>query len=258
MDSSKPSIADAIARRSRNFGEKTESTPIMNTRLLQSSLKNRTLAFTLIELLTVTAIIAVLSAAIFPGVKASMRNAQMNAAMQNARQVAMSLRNYAGDFEGAFPPAFNPETEEEFSNSNQVFRGLFPDYVDSERVFAVTGSAWGPLADGRMDEESEVLEPGENHWAYIAGLTNTSRSDWPLLVDGTNGSGGYSSVQTEKGGLWEGSKGIVVRVGGSAETVRLKGDDGDRYLPRYGYPEENALELEAYMGDRPKLLDPAE
>ena len=107
-------------------------------------------AFTLIELLTVTAIIAVLSAAIFPGVKASMRNAQMNAAMQNARQVAMALRNYAGDFEGMFPGVIDSETEGEFSNSNEVFRTLFIDYIDSERVFAVAGSAWGPQADGRI------------------------------------------------------------------------------------------------------------
>jgi prepilin-type N-terminal cleavage/methylation domain-containing protein len=230
----------------------------MNIRPLPSVPIRRTRAFTLIELLTVTAIIAVLSAAIFPGVKASMRNAQMNAAMQNARQVSIALINYANDFEGAFPGIADPDSGEEASNSNEAFRRLIPEYADSERVFAVAGSAWGPLADGRIDDESEQLEPGENHWAYIAGLTNTSRSDWPLLVDGTNGQGGYGSLKTEKGGLWEGSKAVVVRVGGSAELVRLKGDPDDRYLPRYGYPEENALELGAYMGDGPQLLDPAE
>lgn len=230
----------------------------MKNRLIPSARNRRTRAFTLIELLTVTAIIAVLSAAIFPGVKASMRNAQMNAAMQNARQISVSLRNYAADFEGMFPAAFDLKTEEEYSNSNEVFRNLFPQYIDTERVFAVAGSAWGGRADGRIDDENEILEPGENHWAYIAGLTDTSRSDWPLLVDGSNGEGGYGSVKTEKGGLWEGGKAIVVRVGGSAETVRLEGDDGDRYLPRYGYPEDNALDLEAYMGDGPKFLDPAE
>lgn len=215
-------------------------------------------AFTLIELLTVTAIIAVLSAAIFPGVRASMRNAQMNAAMQNARQIANGLLNYANDYEGLFPGSFDPETDEEYSNSNEVFRQIIPEYIDTERVFAVAGSAWGPLADGRIEEDNEQLEPGENHWAYIAGLTNTSRSDWPLIVDGTDGNGTYGRLQTEKGGLWEGNKAIVIRVGGSAETVRLRGDEDARYLPRYGYPEENALEIEAYMGDGPKLLDPAE
>jgi prepilin-type N-terminal cleavage/methylation domain-containing protein len=230
----------------------------MKLRPIVSAPKDLTRAFTLIELLTVTAIIAVLSAAIFPGVKASMRNAQMNAAMQNARQISIALINYAADFEGTFPGVADPDSGDEASNSNDVFRRLFPGYIDAERVFAVAGSAWGPLADGRIDEQSEVLEPGENHWAYIAGLTNTSRSDWPLLVDGTNGEGGYGSLKTEKGGLWEGSKAIVVRVGGSAELVRLKGDPDDRYLPRYGYPEENALAIEAYMGDGPTFLDPAE
>ncbi|MCB1202865.1 MAG: type II secretion system protein [Verrucomicrobiae bacterium] len=220
--------------------------------------RSSTSAFTLIELLTVTAIIAVLSAAIFPGVRASMRNAQMNAAMQNARQIANGLLNYANDYEGLFPGSFDPETDEEYSTSNEAFRLLIPEYIDTERVFAVAGSAWGPLADGRIEEESERLEPGENHWAYIAGLTNTSRSDWPLIVDGTDGNGTYARLQTEKGGLWEGNKSIVVRVGGSAETVRLRGDEEARYLPRYGYPEENALEIEAYMGDGPKLLDPAD
>lgn len=229
-------------------------TPELSARPLRAP---RADAFTLIELLTVTAIIAVLAAAVFPGVRASMRNAQMNAAMQNARQIAMALRNYAGDFEGLFPGAFDLDSDEEFSTSNEVFRGLFPDYVDSERVFAVAGSAWGSQVDGRADGDS-CLEAGENHWAYIAGLTTTSPSDWPLLVDGTDGSGTYGSIQTGRGGLWEGTRGIVIRVGGSAETVRLRGDRETRYLPRFGYPEENALEIEGYMGDGPVFLDPAE
>lgn len=216
----------------------------MKTRPLPSPRNRRNRAFTLIELLTVTAIIAVLSAAIFPGVKASMRNAQMNAAMQNARQVAMALRNYAGDFEGTFPPAVDLETEEEYSNSNEVFRNLFIDFIDSERVFAVTGSAWGPQADGRIDEESEVLEPGENHWAYIAGLTTTSRSDWPLLVDGSNGEGGYGSLQTEKCGLWEGSKAIVVRVEAVLRRAETRGHQGSE-------PGENECRFGDFVLDRP-------
>ena len=214
-------------------------------------------AFTLIELMAVTAIIAVLSAVAFPGIKAAMRGAQMNAALQNARQIATGLRAYAADNEGAYPLAFDPDTDEEYSNSNEVFRQLIPDYLDTERVFSVAQSVWGPRADGRIDEEEERLEEGENHWAYIAGLTDTSRSDWPLVVDGTDGSGKYSSEPNTKGGTWEGRKAIVVRVGGSAETVKLRGEKETRYLPRYGYPEEDALELEAYMGEVAKLLDPA-
>lgn len=212
--------------------------------------------FTLIELMTVTTIIAILSAVAFPGIKAAIRMAQMNAAMQNAKQISTCLRAYATDFDGIFPGTVDLVTEEEYSNSNEVFRMLVPEYIDSERSFAVPGSAWGGRADGRIDDESDRLRGGENHWAYIAGLTSASRSDWPLIVDGTDGEGGYTTEPGRKGGTWEGRKAIVVRVGGNAEAVKLMGEDDARYLPRYGYPEENALEVGAYMGELAKLLDP--
>ncbi|MCB1064526.1 MAG: type II secretion system protein [Verrucomicrobiae bacterium] len=217
-----------------------------------------TAAFTLIELMTVVAIIAILAGVAMPGVASAVRQAQMNAAMQNAKQLSTGLRSYASDYDGIFPGSVDLVTEEEYSNSNDAFRSLLPDYIDTERIFAVPGSSWGPRADGRMDDESERLEAGENHWAYIAGLTTSSRSDWPLIVDGTNGSGTYTRRAGDKGGCWEGRKAVVIRVGGSAETVPLVGDDEERYLPRFGYPEQNALELDAYMGENVKLLEPAE
>lgn len=213
-------------------------------------------AFTLMELMAVTAIIAILAAVAMPGLQAAIRAAQMNAAMQNAKQLGMGLRAWANDFDGMFPGTVHPVTEEEFSNSNEVFRLLIVDYIDTERIFSVGASAWGPRADGRIEEESDRLRAGENHWAYIAGLTTASRSDWPLVVDGTDGSGKYNRKPGTKGGTWEGRKGIVVRIGGSAEAVPLKGDDDARFLPRVGYDEENALEVGAYMGDLARLLDP--
>ncbi len=213
--------------------------------------------FTLIELMTVVAIISILAAVATPGVSSAIRQAQMNAAMQNAKQLSTALRSYASDYDGVFPGTVDFVTEEEYGNSNEVFAALMPDYIDTERIFKVPGSAWGARVDGRMEDEGERLEPGENHWAYIAGLTTGSRSDWPLIVDGTDGSGGYTRTQGDKGGCWEGRKGVVVRVGGSAESVPLQGDDDARYLPRYGYPEENALDVSAYMGENAVLLDPA-
>ncbi|MDF1810725.1 MAG: type II secretion system protein [Verrucomicrobiales bacterium] len=215
----------------------------------------RSPAFSLVELMTVVSIMAILTAVASPGLKIAMINAQQNAAMGNARSIAMGLRTYAQDYEGAFP-GFETDEGETISTSNDAFRLLLPDYIDSERVFAVKRSAWGKKADGRIDEPEDRLRAGENHFAYIAGLLDTSRTDWPLVVDGTDGSGKYTSTNGVKGGCWEGRKGIVVTVGGSGHVYRMSGDGDSRFIPRYGYPDENALDVGSYMGEIAQLLDP--
>ena len=219
----------------------------------KQNLKER--GFSLIELMTVVAIMAILGAVAMPGINSAMRNARQAAALNNARNIVYGLRSYAQDYDGVFPGVVDEEGEE-ITSSNEAFRQLLPDYIDSERVFAVSRSAWGAHADGRIDEPEDRLESGENHFAYIAGLDTTSRSDWPLVVDGTDGSGTYNSLKGTKGGCWEGRKAIVVSVGGSAQSVRLRGDDDERYLPRVGYPDENALDVSSYMGEIAELLDP--
>lgn len=219
--------------------------------------KKGTGGFTLVELLTVVSIIAILGAVAMPGMQGAFRNAQQNRAMQDARQIGLALKNQATDFDGIFPVGINLHGET-ITTSNDAFRGLFPNYIDTERVFAVSRSAWGPRADNRADEISDILQPGENHFAYIAGLSDTSKSDWPLIVDGTNGSGKYTSMHGEKGGCWEGTKGIVFTVGGSARIILLRGEAEEKYIPRDGYPDENMLDLEAYMGGNVELLEPAE
>lgn len=212
-------------------------------------------AFSLIELMTVVSIMAILSAIALPGLQGAKLNAQQNAAMGNARSIAMGLRTYAQEYDGIFP-AFENEEGESIETSNDAFRELVPDYIDSERVFAVSRSAWGSKADGRIDEPDDRLQAGENHFAYVAGLFDTSRTDWPLVVDGTDGDGTYNKKPGQKGGCWEGKRGIVVTVGCSAHVTRLRGDDDARYLPRYGYPDENALDVASYMGENVQLLDP--
>ncbi|MEO0415589.1 MAG: type II secretion system protein [Verrucomicrobiota bacterium] len=212
--------------------------------------------FSLIEMLAAITIMAVLGAIAVPGINSAVRKAQIMGAASNARQIAMGLRNYATDNEGLFPVADMDGNE--FTSSNEVFRELLPDYLDSERIFSVGRSAWGSRADNRFDEESDRVEAGENHFAYISGLTTTSRTDWPLVVDGTDGNGTYNRERGTKGGCWDGTSAVVVSVGGSARTIRLRGDSDSRYIPREGYPEENALDVGDYMGDSAALLEPEE
>ncbi|MEM6279502.1 MAG: type II secretion system protein [Verrucomicrobiota bacterium] len=218
---------------------------------------NRPEGFSLIELLTVVSIMAILGTIAMPAMQSALTNAQLARATANARSIAMGLRNYAADNEGTFP--FEEDLEgNPIATSNDAFRALVPYYIDSEKIFALKRSAWGQQADGRQDDVSEILEAGENHYAYIAGLSDTSQSSWPLVVDGTNGSGMYVTERGEKGGAWEARKAIVAYVGGHVEAVVLRGPrDGERHIPREGYPEENALMLN-YMNDDAELLEPAE
>lgn len=223
---------------------------------MKSKHTRRISGFSLIELMTVVSIMAILTTVAVPSMKTAMINAQMARATANARSIVIGLRAFATDNDGMFP-YFDEDSEEEFADSNEAFRTLVPYYIDSEAIFTLGRSAWGKEADNRFEEPEDRLEPGENHYAYVAGLTDTSRTGWPLVVDGTDGKGTYTSEPGKKGGCWEGRKAIMACVGGSASAIRLRGDEEEKYLPREGYPDENALDVE-YMGEDVKLLDPAE
>ena len=130
--------------------------------------------------MTVVYIMAVITTIAFPGIKLAMMNAQMARTTANARSIVIGLRAWAADNGGAFPAGETYEGEEIVS-ANDAFRDLLPYYIDTEAIFAVSRSNYGKQADNRIEEWDEVLEPGENHFAYIAGLSDTSRSNWPLV-----------------------------------------------------------------------------
>jgi prepilin-type N-terminal cleavage/methylation domain-containing protein len=206
-------------------------------------------AFTLIELLVVIAIIAMLTGIAATGINQAMRTARMTRATNDGKQVGLSLRAYSQDHEGAYPGA-------ESKTSNEAFRELFPNYMQVEANFAVATSPVGKKVDNKIEPEERALERGENHWAYIAGLSDTTHPLWPLIVDHTDGTGGYTTRETEPGGTWQGFKGIVIRCDGGAEAKPLRGTGEKRFLPRFDDEAKNALELADYMGQGPRLLEP--
>ena len=213
-------------------------------------------AFTLIELLVVISIIAILAGIAVPAFTGAMVTARITKSTSDARQIGLALRIYSGDNDGAFPEGKN-DYNQEISTSNDAFRNLIPTYLTNESIFTVATSKAGPKADNKMASPSEILERGENHWAYISGLNSTSNSMWPLIVDHTDGSGFYTDKETELGGTWKGVKAIVIHADISASAVKLTGAGTKRYLPRFDDRTKNALDLKDYMGDGAKLLEPA-
>ena len=212
--------------------------------------------FTLIELLVVISIIAILAGIALPAFTAAMLTAKIVDATSDAKQIALALRIQAEDYEGNFPEDRNSH-DEPILTSNDAFRGLIPNYLQAEEVFAVGSSPVGKKADNNIKSKNTMLTRGENHWAYISGLSTTSNSSWPLIVDHTDGSGRYGAVDTKPGGTWKGTRAIVVRVDASASAHVLAGTGDKRFLRRYDEPGKNALELEDYMGKGPKLLEPS-
>lgn len=211
-------------------------------------------AFTLIELLVVISIIALLAGIAMPVYGIAVMQGKMIAALNKAKQIGLTLHIYANDHGGTFPNGKN-DYDEKITTSNDAFRSLIPTYLDTESIFTVPGSKAGPTADNRIASPSQILERGENHWAYVSGLSSTSNSAWPLIVDHTDGSGTYSPKENTLGGTWKGTKAIVIHVDGSATQERLLGAGDQRYIPRTDDKTANALNTN-YMGDDVKLLEP--
>ncbi len=199
---------------------------------------SRAAAFTLIELLVVITIIGILARIALPAFTSAQEKAQQTKTLSNAKQIGLSLKLYASDNDGNFPTkqlnADGTPGTADIANANEGFRQLFPNYLNQEKIFYVAKSKWTPKAPDENITGTNALAAGENHFAYVSGLNDTSTSSWPLLADGFSGGTGavsnptYSKDPGVTGGTWKGLKAIVLRVDQSGEIVNL-GKEGTTY-----------------------------
>jgi prepilin-type N-terminal cleavage/methylation domain-containing protein len=197
--------------------------------------------FTLIELLIVITIIAVLAGIALPAYNGVKERGDQTKDLSNAKQIAFALRQFAVDHNGSYPskgpaatyddPAVTPLATGGFSND--AFWWLFPNggepgYLQNEQIFAVTGSAYSKSTpDNRLDAtnaatRSLTLARGENSYAYVSGLTDTSNSTFPLIADGfVPGGVTYDTSKANPGGVWAAKKAIVVFCDSSGQIMRV-------------------------------------
>ena len=187
-------------------------------------------------------------------------------ALAQAKQIGLALRLFADDHDGQYPRAGLPAMlGAEVKDSNAAFAVLFPTYVQNEVIFANKLSAYQTRQpDNQISpydgKPGKTLEPGENVYAYVAGLTDKSDESTPLVVDGTDGTGHYTTDPKKRGGLWGGNKAIVIHLDNSGVVENLTGPDHARYIPRRADASKsdagNLLDV-SDLGPNVRLLDPA-
>lgn len=196
---------------------------------------SKTDAFTLIELLVVISIIAILAGIALPVFGSVQVKGAQTKALSNAKQIGTALRLYAVDNNGVYPSytlSSGKPTSSQVSDSNAAFAQLCPDYLATEDIFWLTKSKWCNVTppDNKMDPAGtdtpvETLKGGENEWAYVLGLSDTSNPAYPVIADGFVDGGAsshkYSVAETDKGGVWKGKNAIVVRGDTSGAVVKV-------------------------------------
>jgi prepilin-type N-terminal cleavage/methylation domain-containing protein len=198
-------------------------------------------AFTLIELLVVIAIIAILASIALPVFSSVQERGKQTKDMSNGKQIALGLKQFAVDHNGTFPNKVPDVVSTDYdagatplsggSKSNDAFWWLFPNYLTSEDIFSVGGSAWSPnppnnvLDPSTATTGSATLGSAECGYEYITSLNDTANPQFPLIMDaGTNTGEGdvtYTNVQSDKGGIWKGKKAIVIFVDGSGQVATV-------------------------------------
>jgi prepilin-type N-terminal cleavage/methylation domain-containing protein len=196
--------------------------------------KNLITAFTLIELLVVITIIAILASVALPAFIGVQERAQQTKDLSNSKQIALALKQFATDNNGAFPsraPAADYNTATDLTGSNKAndaFWWLFPTYLTSEDIFVVPGSKWTPSnPDNLIDpagssSRTNTLKIGENSYAYITGLTDTSNPSFPLLADGFSATiPKYDTSKSNVGGVWAAKKAVVAFCDASGQIMKV-------------------------------------
>ena len=200
--------------------------------------KSPTAAFTLIELLVVITIIGILASIALPVYSQVQERGQQTKSLAYAKQIGLSCKLYATDNEGQFPSGNGDVTganpnQGTASNSNAVFRNLFPTYCSAEKLFYTPKSAFcnKTAPDERYTTNELCLAAGENQYSYVTNLTDTSNAALPLLFDGVNSSKQYVADRNAQGGVWGGKKAIVIHVDDSGEIANV--DQGTFMAPTH-------------------------
>jgi len=126
--------------------------------------------FTMIELLTVIAIIGALAAMLLPALSMGRERARRTTCMNNLRQFAMAYEMYAADFYEKFP-----------IDKDCLYGGdrtICPRYMNTPSTF------WCPSSGNRNNTVPAAINSAswDNSYAFVFGLTASNKAAVPVPV----------------------------------------------------------------------------
>lgn len=165
--------------------------------------------------------------------------------------IFISIKTWANDHSGRHPDSILGEK----ATSNMAFRELFKsDIMLVERVFSTVRSPFVPDGEiGSAPDYAKALEPGENHWMLVAGLSNESPGRTPLFFENALDTSwppkwrpGFFMPHV-RGRSWRGKKIVVGFNDGNIRLVPLKKQGDYLTLPDdvlQGLPPMKVLDIE--------------
>jgi type II secretory pathway pseudopilin PulG len=211
--------------------ETKDSSPLASP---SASRRHSRAGLTLFELIFLLGVLAVLAAVALPVMKSTQAKGTKVKELSNAKQIALALRLYAADNDGNYPTYTlhdGKPTKKVVPDSNTAFAQLFPTYVEEETIFWMSKSAFcSPKPpdnvidkDGPLDTPVETLKKGENEWAYVVGLNDSSNPAVPLIADGFTDPKAhtYSKDPMARGGVWKGQVAIVINADSSGNFENI-------------------------------------
>jgi prepilin-type N-terminal cleavage/methylation domain-containing protein len=230
-------------------------------------------AFTLIELLVVISIIAILAGIALPVFGSVQIKGAQTKALSNAKQIGTALRLFAVDNNGNYPSyvldSNMKPTSALVGSANEAFAQLIPDYLPNEDIFWLTKSpTCNPNPpDGQMDPPNTpvavlTLAEGENEWAYVLALNDTSNPSFPLIANGFKDAGShtYTDVEGDPGSVWKGKAAIVVRCDTSGSTIKTYKNGTGTYIvkgPIGGTTDDDIFKnADTWLGTKNTVVNP--
>ncbi len=171
-------------------------------------------AFTLIELLTVIAIIALLCALLFPALNAMRRGGDETGALSNMRQVGVALHLYTGEHEYTLPGRIIGKGEDKWPV-------LLSAYLKDVRVYAAPGQS------NYLTENKDPLSNSTNNTSFI--------------LNGFNDKGAYNDESVQ----------IRLNQFDRLNEIILFGmqvDTNNFYMDFVEHNQDGVLKLDAYNG----------